>query len=182
MRISKCSRLQWSDICVPIHLWTTKLVTGLSGAVGAESTCVLLLEEMDTLDFWQRLIQFSGAQGLSADAVMQGLSFENRKTLKNNIWAIRTPTSEIASREFANTLLTWTWPAHRSPKIRSIASKALMRSHGFYRKLLHSRETMRADSFTLTEALEEYIKGSFRIGNESLAKLMSKDLRRCGYL
>jgi hypothetical protein len=159
-----------------------KLVIGLNDAVGPENTCVLLLEEMASLCFWERLIEFSCAHELSAEDILEDKSFSNKRTLGNHVWAIRNPNHENASKEFANSLLTFTWPEGALPSLRDSVKSLLIKSNRTYRKLYYAMETKRDTSVALSPALDQTIKDHYRSGNVALGKMIGKDLSEFGYM
>ena len=157
------------------------LVAGLNQTIGAENTCVLFLEEIATVSFWNDLYRFSGVQDFSSESIVTDMPSSNRKSVASNTWTIRDACSEEAAAAFANTVLTWCWPANALPSMRSSTKRALIGLNGVYRRQRFSKETSRGDTFELTHRLEIEIKDRVKQGNKELARLVRRNLGSLGY-
>ncbi|MFO7901562.1 MAG: hypothetical protein R6U98_02785 [Pirellulaceae bacterium] len=157
------------------------LVHGLWDVVGKENVCVLFMEGMAKQEFWEELAVFCGIDDASlCDRAVRSQP-TNRKARSARIWAVQDPCNDLSVREFANTVLTWTWPLRLFPNARRVVN-TLMRK--FYKGVCRARtliEKRREDEIRLTGELQKVVRDTFEESNRRLERMLERDLKGMGY-
>ena len=155
------------------------LIRGLGSIAGPSGVHISLLEDIGEQHFWQSMIDFCGlAEDLAPDVSPRTT---NRKSLGDKRWTIRDPSDPMASKDFAGSLLTWTWPSALMPPARVRVRRALVTGHQAIRPLLARFETHRDEEIVLSATLERSIRNHFSQSNAALAQAMGRDLSVLGY-
>lgn len=155
----------------------SKWVSDLYKEFAQEDVCVLLLEDMSSLDFWHNLSKFVGINKFSKDELLQLSSMiKNSRQVTPNSWQIR-PIKAITRHT-----LKRKWPASHDSYLRHLTFGMASCIDTFYCPLLRiSLKSQRDREISLTPDLRERINSYIAPFNERLSKQLSKDLTHLGY-
>ena len=157
-------------------------VEDLFQALGNENICVLLMEEIGSVSFWNNLKTFTNLEEFDATSMISENGMNQRKTSANT-WRISEFSAWNRSKSQAGKVVGLLWPGGRWHLMRR--RTALTFAGGF--SLLHSmnparlRERHRGDCIVLTDEIRQRIREQARPYNDRLSMLLEKDLSAIGY-
>lgn len=160
--------------------WAQELI----GEFGKENVCILLLEEINTVDFWEKLIRFIDTEKLSAKDLHEKSfsSKKNKRRIGDKVWKL-TPFS-ISEKARIDTLkiFTFLWKPNKMPARREKAMKKSIEMRKKYLELRGFKNGKLVDtSVTLSSDLRERIQDNFEKSNRVLSEILGKDLKKLGY-
>ena len=162
------------------ELWVKELFE----AFGREKVCVLFMEEIHTLTFWQQMKSFMQLENIDPNQMVNNEeSHTHKKRLKDNIWKINDLDLDYKAKVSANKLFEYAWPNHYMPNIRPKAHKQVKALMKNVYKIHPARlkEKNREEQIELTEELRHEIQEYWKPSNQRLAELLNKDLTQLGY-
>lgn len=151
------------------YLDWSRRVEELYKALSSKNVCILLLEEMGTEQFRNKLFDFLQIENLNPELLSNRESAKNVRRYKDNIWKIR-PWNASGTNEWVKSF----WPPKRFPTSRPLALRILRKSSWI---MNFNRET----EFQLNESVRKQIREFCRPFNDRLSKQLGKDLEGLGY-
>lgn len=160
--------------------WTS-WVDEFKTILGKENVCVLLMEQMGTLEFWQKFTSFMSLKELSVDNFVYNQTLHvNVKRENSNIWKLREFHPHLA--------LTHRWPANQFPKTRRLVLKYMnIKEHTWEPWDLVSISLSKLSKFKrepniqLTPESRKKILDYISIQNSRLSEMLGHNLTPLGY-
>ncbi len=158
----------------------TLWVAELYGALGKENVCVLLMEEIGQLLFWEQLQTFCQLENFQPDSMLN--SSKNSKRKDKDTWIIQPYDPAQKANGMVNNIFGFAWPLHllssyRAQALELAKNKLTARYAHKYDKANESR----SKEFQLSLGLRKQIQNHYRISTARLSKLLEKDMAALGY-
>lgn len=161
-------------------MWAKALVK----TVGARNTCILLLEESRSLDFWQSLSDFCQLKrfepGTMIGAEAQSMNVRSRSESQ---WTLRSFDAIARSKGVTDRWLNLLWPAHLLPMRRNRVRDAMIAQFEKHnaKRAYRVRKDERDDRIALTKPVMESIRSHCGASNDRLARQLSRVALPQGY-
>jgi hypothetical protein len=157
-------------------------VEDLYRALGRENVCVLLMEDIRRLKFWQDLKDFAELDDFNPESMLtnQGM---NQRRMNTRAWKLAEFNAWDKAKSQSSKLVGLLWPGGRLPSVRRKSISAL--AHGL--TAAHTvnparfRERQRGTQIELTEELRDGIRRRCQPYHQRLAELLGHDLEELGY-
>jgi hypothetical protein len=163
----------------PTHDYS-KWVAELYDAFGQDKVCILLMEEIGQVQFWQHLKDFCQLE-LFQPASMQN-SRKNSKRKNKNSWTISPYDPAVKAKTIALNLFGFGWPHYIAPKQRQhLLEMSREKLTAFYASKYADVNRERETEIHLTENLRHAIREHYRISTAQLSDLLGKDMAALGY-
>lgn len=162
----------------------SRWVEGLQSILGPENTCILLLEESRTLEFWQSLSDFCRLEHFEPHAmVSEDTNTKNKRSRSAEHWSISEFDPALRAKVTADKWLNATWPVNRHPQLRNrLRRQAISRLEQRYiRKAGQMSREKREKEFHLSPRVMETIRACCGPYNDQLARQLDRDLQPLGY-
>lgn len=96
----------------------SRWIDGLGSVLGRENLCVLLLEESNTVEFWQQLKDFCHLEKLDPLAMTSPEVRANARSKSAKVWTIRQPDAASRAAVVVDRWMNLAWPQEFQPKKR----------------------------------------------------------------
>jgi len=159
----------------------SKCIEELHEAFGKDKVCVLLMEDIGKVEFWEKLKQFSDLAEFNPEDMVKGKKVNQRK-LNKNTWKLQDYNNDTRAKYKVNNYFKFFWPAFIAAKPRK---KAFELSKSLLKKLYCDKKNKSAqheESIYLSEGVKSAIQKHYKDSNKKLGKLLSRDLSSLGYL
>jgi hypothetical protein len=169
----KTEKINWA-------LWVEEIYQ----AFGSENVCVLLMEDIQSFYFWQKLKEFLELEVFDPNQMIQQDSTRaNVRRTKGNVWKLRPYDFQNKSKVIADKVIGIGWPPSFLPKTREKARKGVQTLTNSFNQANPARlkDRKREEIIELTPELRQKILEYCRPFNERLSELLQRDLRELGY-
>jgi hypothetical protein len=159
----------------------SKCIEELHEAFGKDKVCVLLMEDIGKIEFWEKLKQFSDLAEFNPGDMVKGKKVNQRK-LSKNIWKLQNYSNDTRAKYKVNNYFKFFWPAFIAATTRK---KAFELSKSLLKKLYSDKKNKSAqhqESIYLSEAVKSAIQKHYKDSNQKLSDLLDRDLKSLGYL
>lgn len=158
-----------------------KCIDELYQAFGRDKVCVLLMEDINKIEFWLKLKNFADLPEFNPHDMLKGAK-ANAKRAGANKWKIQDYDYEKRARITVNKYFDFFWPEYITPEIRIRVKK-------FFKTMLKTFYAKKRDekiqnekTIYLSDNVKESIMKSYQEPNKKLSKLLDRDLKSLGYL
>ena len=157
-------------------------VDDLYQSLGKENVCVLLMEDIGTLRFWEVLRDFMRLEEFDPSSMLDTGGMNSRKADRNT-WRLSEFSPMNKAKSQSGKLLGLLWPAGRLPTLRrNIRSRLNQTIAGWHRiNPARLRERQRGTRIELTDDLRSRIREHFGPSHDRLSALLERDLSELGY-
>lgn len=159
----------------------SKCVEELYEAFGKDKVCIMLMEDISKIEFWEKLKKFADLPEFNPKDMLRGPK-ANKKKLGRSTWKIQDYDFEKRARTTVNTYFSLLWPAFIAPKIRIKAKKISWYTLKIFYTKKRKEEVKNENSIYLSKDVKDSIKSCFKESNQKLSKLLNRDLEPLGYL
>jgi hypothetical protein len=159
----------------------SKCIEELYKNFGKKKVCVLLMEDISDIHFWEKLKIFADLTEFNPQSMFNE-SQVNKRRLSKNTWQLREYNKDIRSKYKVNNYFKFFWPAYlatnQRQKVKNKAIVLLSKLYGRNKNKLSETET---DIF-LSDNVKNTVKEYYQESNQKLGKLLKRDLSKLGYL
>ena len=159
-------------------------INGLTSVVGRENLCILLLEEADSLGFWNKLSEFCELEHFDPALMLgQDRGRENVRRQSRDSWALRPLDMNVKAKVATDRWFNLLWPARAIGEVRSRARQAAVeRLRKFYERKAGKLDlATRGSEIRLCGRIRNHVDASLGRQNEELARFLGRDIRHLGY-
>jgi len=158
------------------YVFWSEWVDNLNAALGQENICVLLMEDMNKTEFWERLFNFMQIDPANADDRIP--TFAQKENVRNkgeDRWVL---TSSSGNIKWAKMLANRHFPVNWAPRLR----RTLRRASFGYNRVINLMSSGRDSEVKMTNEVREKILAYCRASNVDLkAQICRDDLGELGY-
>ena len=157
-------------------------VDDLFQALGRENVCVLLMEDIQRMKFWQELGDFAELDDFNPESMLSTHGLNQRK-LNTSTWKLAEFNPWNKAKSQSGKLVGLLWPGGRLPSLRGKSISALAHSLTVVHTVnpARFRERQRGTQIELTDELRERIRRRCQPYHQRLAELLGRDLEELGY-
>jgi hypothetical protein len=157
-----------------------QLISRLFEDLGKENVCVLLMEEIESIEFWTRLKIFCDFTHFEPESI--SISSMNKKRKSKDSWVINPFKPEAKANMIFYNLFGFLWPKSTFPRLRKkVIRISQIRLLKYYQKKYSNVNLNREHSFELTNELRQRIQSHFIASTKELSALLGKDMSALGY-
>jgi hypothetical protein len=167
------AKINWS-------LWVEELYQ----AFGRENVCVLLMEEINSVKFWEEFRDFMKLENFDPQQmIVKDSKRSNVRSSGENVWKLRPLEIDDKSKKIANRVVEFLGASKSHYHAQTTMHKAVRNvSNTLYS--IHPKqmkERNRGAEIKMTSELRERILDYCRPFNKRLSELLSRDLSKVGY-
>lgn len=160
--------------------WAKSLVD----TFGRENVCILLLEEMNKIDFWKNLVSFIDAREINADELHKNNSRnkKNRRKIDENTWGVKPFDLEKKAKVDIHKIKYFMSGVGLQGALMEKIADKLIQLRIRYLKLMGYKDKQVIDTeIRLNSEIESKIRDSFKDSNSMLSQILERDISRLGY-
>lgn len=158
----------------------SKCIEELNESLGENNVCVLLMEDINDVRFWDKLKDFAYLPNFNPSEMVKGKRV-NQKKIKENTWQLQDYSIDIHAKNKINNYFKLIWPAYKLPSHRA---KAKLFCESILKKIYQyktSDSTKNNKEIFLSEEVKSIIRENFSESNKKLEVLLKRDLHDLGY-
>jgi len=157
---------------------------GLVDTFGRDNVCILLLEEMQELFFWEKLVSFIEARSLSPEDLHEKnrISVKYSNKLDRKTWSLKPFDLSKKARVDLKKINNFLSGVGFQKELLEFAPLNLVSIRIKYLKLLGYKDKHLIDAkIRLHPELENKIKEAYKDSNLTLAKILGREINELGY-
>lgn len=159
----------------------TPWVAELYGTLGEENVCILLMEEIGQLHFWEQLQVFCQLEYFQPAAMLNN-NKKNTKRKGKDTWIIQPYNPYQKANGMANNIFGFVWPYYLAARKRNQSMQfAKNKLTAYYANKYSRANDNRAKEIQLKPDLREQIQAHYRSSTARLSELLGKDMSALGY-
>lgn len=159
----------------------SKCIEELYESFGKEKVCILLMEDISKIEFWEKLKQFCDLPEFNPQSMVKGEKVNQRK-LSKNMWKLQEYNKDVRSKNKVNNYLKFFWPAYLAKNQREKISN---HSRVLLSKLYSDKKNKFFEDETgifLSDNVKNSVREHYADSNQKLSELLNRDLTGLGYL
>jgi len=158
----------------------TSWVAELYEALGKENVCVLLMEEIGQIHFWEQLQTFCQLENFQPASMLNGS--KNTKRKGKDTWIIQPYKPDRKANGVANNIFGFAWPYPLAPGRRNQAMQfAKTKLTAYYAHKHEDANDNREKEILLKPELRAQIQAHYQASTARLSELLKKDMAALGY-
>lgn len=156
----------------------------LINTFGKENVCILLLEEIQTLDFWEKLVSFIDARVLNAENLHQhsAKKSKNKRKIDDKTWGLRPfDLKKKANVDVRKIKYFLSSIGLKGNIIENITTYSIDLRVKYLSLLKYQDHRLMASDIRLNSEIEKKIRDHYRESNYILSKILGKNIHKLGY-
>ena len=164
---------------IKYDLWVKELLQ----TFGRENVCVLFMEEISDINFWNQLESFCGLKNFNTDAYIKEINTKmNSRKREEKKWSLRPFDPANKAHDITNNIFALLWPSRILKNQRIIAKNKVERTiSGYLTKKFTNVIGKDRGFIESTLKLERLILNHYEQQTVNLESILNKDLRSLGY-
>lgn len=156
-------------------------IKSLYATFGEDNICVLLMEDINKIDFWDELKNFADLNELNPKKMINNQNKANQRSVSKDIWKIRDYSPLWHAKEKIK-IIKLIWPFFFLSKFKKDKLDVLeLRLEKYYSNQFKRSNYQRENEIHLDKTIKHEIFATYKESNINLGKLLKRDLSEVGY-